>query len=141
LKILTASPTTKGTDIYKIYSGNENEAEKKSTKNSLKLFKKSINTSKKARQEKTLTGYIRLSTTSATFAAGRYATNTKPTDNTDSKHNYTAEQCNKHRHEDKRITCYGFNDIGKHTYNKVINRSHSPKHTCYSHGKTPFTLI
>lgn len=45
-----------GTDIYKIYSGNANETEKNCAKKSLKLFKKSISTSKKSAKEKTKTG-------------------------------------------------------------------------------------
>ena len=49
-----------GTDIYKIYSGNANEAEKNCVKKSLKLFKKSISTSKKARQSKDSNGLMLL---------------------------------------------------------------------------------
>lgn len=47
-----------GTEIYKIYSGNANEAEKNCAKKSLKLFKKSISTSKKARQSKDSDGLM-----------------------------------------------------------------------------------
>ena len=56
MKIFTASATMNGTDIYKIYSGNANETEKNCAKKSLKLFKKSISTSKKPAKEKTRTG-------------------------------------------------------------------------------------
>ena len=129
-----------GTDIYKIYSGNANEAEKNCAKKSLKLFKKSISTPKKPAKEKTRTGLFYLSTASTTLTAGRNTANAESTDNTDSEHHDSAEQCNQNRHENKRIACNGTNNIRKHAYNKVINGCHSTKHTCYSHGKTPFTL-
>ena len=129
-----------GTEIYKIYSGNANEAEKNCAKKSLKLFKKSISTSKKPAKEKTMTGYINLSAASTTLTAGRNAANTKSADNTNSKHNNTAEKSNKHRNENQRVVCNGSYNIPKHANNKVINGSHSTKYTSYTQEKPPFTL-